>query len=158
MSLLHRQIPRFQISSFRPPLSLISLWEKDNSLAFDLSWPCWLHWLNKNSQPNFSGLDLSGRNLQGAWLWNANLYQVNLSRADLSGANLGGTDLRGADLRGTNLYRADLRGADFCGANFFRADLTQTRADFSTADLSGAYRFSNLPSGWKIVNGYLQKE
>lgn len=120
--MLTQQIPRNQIPSF-----LLPLWERDNALAFDLSWSCYLCYRNQRSpRPNYTDLDLSGRDLQRAFLYKAILHKVNFSKI-----NLWGADLRGANLSGTNLQGADL---------------------------NMAYRPSDPPPGWKIVNNRLQKE
>ena len=97
--------------------------------------------------------------LQDATLAGAILYQVDLTNAflwatDLSNAFLVEAILTGADLSGADLSDADLSGADVSGANL-------SGAYFAGAVLAGvksggiAGEPAALPTGWRLVDGYL---
>lgn len=74
---------------------------------------------------------------------------ANLSDADLSDANL-----TGANFTDTNLTNADLTGAKFISTNLAGANLTN--ADLIAVYSSGIVGTpKTLPTGWKLVNGYL---
>ena len=134
------------------------------------------------SEANLSGADLSGADLSGAVLLSANLTGTNLSGATLTKVSSGSittvpkylptgwklingyligpqADLTSAKLNNVNLTGVDFTGVDLTGANLTGATLTGT-------DLSGATlnRVSSgsittvpkyLPTGWKLINGYL---
>ncbi len=93
------------------------------------------------SQVSLNGANLSGVNLRGTDLaWNVNLSGANLSGANLSGRSLGYTvNLTGANLRGANLRGANLSGVNLTGVT--SGGIVGTPA--------------SLPTGWKLVNGYL---
>jgi alpha-tubulin suppressor-like RCC1 family protein len=81
-----------------------------------------------------AGIDLSGCNLTNANVRNANLRNANLTNVNFTNANLTGATLTGATLTGATLTGATLTGVTSGG-------ITGTPAA--------------LPTGWKLMNGYL---
>lgn len=90
---------------------------------------------------------------------------ADLAGMDLSGSDIGGVDLTGASAgeaapsskiraaaastRGTKFRNASLQGATLTGVKFRAADLRGVRS----GKIRG--RAKSLPSGWKIIGGYL---
>jgi hypothetical protein len=80
--------------------------------------------------------------LKGVDLSEANLMGARLGRAELQWANLISANLTGADLTEVRLMGSNLSRAIFCNARLHQALINDARAwyaDFSGADLSGAY-------------------
>jgi len=90
------------------------------------------------------GANLSGANLAGATLAYANLTGTDLSHANLTSANLRLVRLSRANLTGANLTGANVGGADIRGASL---------SGVRTGSLIGTPSW--LPSGWKLLSGYL---
>jgi uncharacterized protein YjbI with pentapeptide repeats len=92
---------------------------------------------------NLQGTNLSNQDMSFMELRSMNLQESNLSGAVLRGTNLAGSNLRGANLEGASVESAVLNSTDFTGAK-----LTGVR--------SGKVLGSPiLPTGWKLVQGYL---
>jgi uncharacterized protein YjbI with pentapeptide repeats len=68
--------------------------------------------------------------------------------ANLTGANLTGVSLTGTNLTGTNLTDANLTGANLSGVSLSSATLTGIKGKLIGFP-------TNIPPGWKIINGYL---
>ncbi|WP_052349688.1 pentapeptide repeat-containing protein [Picosynechococcus sp. NKBG042902] len=92
-------------------LSGISLFDKSNNLAFNLT------------NINLEGADLTGSNLTNVNLTGANLKNAILYKACLSSANLEGADLTHSDLREAKLKGANLKKAILIGASLQKAEL-----------------------------------
>jgi alpha-tubulin suppressor-like RCC1 family protein/uncharacterized protein YjbI with pentapeptide repeats len=80
-----------------------------------------------------AAIDLSGCNLTNANVRNANLRNANLTNVNFTGATLTGATLTGATLTGATLTGATLTGVTSGG-------ITGTPV---------------LPTGWKLIDGYL---
>jgi len=131
-------------------------------------------WVNRNGVLLGKGVDLSGQSYNGWDFSNLNLSNVSFENTQLTGVSFNGStltnvDFSGKDLRNVNFGSANLTGANFTGANLDGVNFnnsTLTGANFDGTNLSSA-SFSNvtsgqitgtvtgLPSGWKLVNGYL---
>jgi uncharacterized protein YjbI with pentapeptide repeats len=131
-------------------------------------------WSNRNGVLLGKGVDLSGRSFNGWDFSNLDLSNVSFENTQLTGTSFAGStlvnvDFSGKDLRNVNFGSANLTGANFSGAildNVNFNNSTLTGANFDDTNLSSA-SFSNvtsgqitgtvtgLPSGWKLINGYL---
>jgi uncharacterized protein YjbI with pentapeptide repeats len=131
-------------------------------------------WVNRNGVLLGQGVDLSGQSYNGWDFSNLNLSNVSFENTQLTGASFTGStltnvDFSAKDLRNVNFGSANLTGANFSGANLEGVNFnnsTLTGANFDGTNLSSA-SFSNvtsgqitgnvtgLPSGWKLINGYL---
>jgi uncharacterized protein YjbI with pentapeptide repeats len=87
------------------------------------------------------------------------LQGIDVNHADFTGAKLKALDLTGANMSSTNLSGADLTGANFTGANLTGANLDGailagvTLTGVTSGGLTGTP--ASLPTGWRIVGGYL---
>lgn len=128
---------------------------------------------------NLVNADLSGEDLSLKRLFNADFTGANLSNtkfvsAALSKCNFSGADVSGAVFAGANLEYTVFACTTFSDSTSFKKYMDGTTARSKSAVLNGimsgsiidsanavfaystpAISTDNLPSNWKIVNGYL---
>ena len=131
---------------------------------------------------NLTGATLTGKDLHGVYLRGANLNRAVITGANVTGARLvnastaglvsgklvgkpaslpdrsairngylvaPGVVLKNADLHGLNLTSLNLAGVTLTGTKLAGANL----AGVASGGLAG--KPTSLPSGWKLINGYL---
>ena len=113
------------------------------------------------TRASLNGADLSYANLKGTILTGANLYGATLTGI-VSGSITGTPTLPSAwRLRngyligpGANLLSATLTGCDLSNTNLSGANLTRAKLSGVESDnIVGTPK--SLPTGWKLINGYL---
>jgi len=131
-------------------------------------------WVNRNgyllgpgvklTNKNFNGWNFSGLNLSNVDISNSQFYGADFSNSNLVNVDFSGKDLRNTNFGSANLTGANFSGADLSGANFNNSTLTGV--NFSGTNLRSV-SFNNvtsgqiigeaaaLPSGWKLVKGFL---
>jgi uncharacterized protein YjbI with pentapeptide repeats len=94
------------------------------------------------------------------WLDSANASDcapgpnTDLSNCDFSFADLANADLQGSNLTNADFASADLTNANLAGANVAGAKLaTASIANIASGELTGTP--ASLPTGWKLVSGYI---
>ena len=108
---------------------------------------------------DFHSVDFSTYQLNGGSFVRANFGLANLSKQNLTGANFTGADLTGADLTGADLTGADLTGADLTKSNLTKSNLTGVNLNNAVLTFVQSREVvgtpTNVPSGWRFINGCL---
>ena len=106
---------------------------------------------------DWSGCDLSGANLNEADLTNVDLAGADLENVSLYGAQIVNDNLTHTNLENDTIQDSTITDTNLTGANISLAFIdTDTITDLRTGGLTdpnGAP--SELPTGWKLDNGYL---
>jgi uncharacterized protein YjbI with pentapeptide repeats len=101
------------------------------------------------SDVKFDNTQLSGASFAGSTLTNVDFSGKDLSNVNFGSANLTGANFSGAYLDGANFNNSTLTGANFSGTNLSSVSLSNVTSGQITGEVTG------LPSGWRLVKGYL---